>query len=232
MHLGEEITIIPAFIINMAGCNLACPTCPERCRFNNRRLPIDDPQHYATQLAQYFTTRSMPKTVEWIGGEPSVQLPFVLDTSQRLREIMQAQCPLILLNTNGYFDVSLLNAMQGTIDGFVFDLKCLPTCQKEITGASDYWETLIPVMHSAYQSFKGPYIVRHLVMPGHTRCCTKPIIEWCHKNLPKACFNLMTGFEDFRPNVTTPREISAQERENARQWLLDAHFENYLIDGN
>ena len=118
------------------------------------------------------------------------------------------------------------------IDGFVFDLKCFPACQKVITGAEDYWETVIPAILQAYQTFDGPFIVRHLIMPGHTLCCTKPIVEWCRQNIPKACFNLMTGFEDFRLDVSGPREITQHEKENARQWLMDAHFENCLLDGN
>ncbi len=232
MHLGEEITIVPAFIINMAGCNLTCPTCPERFRFASQRLPIHDAESYAQRLAQYFINKRMPKSLEWIGGEPSVQLPFILQTSEQLHKIMGNTCPQILLNTNGYFDANLLNEMKGTIDGFVFDLKCLPSCQKEITGAEDYWETVTPVILRAYQIFDGPYIVRHLVMPGHTICCTRPIIEWCRQNIPRACFNLMTGFEDFRPERVATREITRQERENARQWFMDAHFENCLLDGS
>lgn len=231
MHLGEEITLIPAFIINMAGCNLSCPTCPERCRFDSMRLPIRDAESYARSLAQYFQKKRMPKSVEWIGGEPSVQLPFVLEVSANLRQILDDRCPPILLNTNGYFDIRLLESMTGILDGFVFDLKCLPACQKGITGSDDYWETVTAVMEKAYQVFTGPYIVRHLIMPGHTQCCTKPIIEWCRVHLPRACFNLMTGFEDFRPDAPGPRQISEQERKNARRWLEDAHFENSLLDG-
>ena len=121
--------------------------------------------------------------------------------------------------------------MAGIIDGFVFDLKCRPQCQKPMTGADDYWETVTSSILKTYSLFEGPYIVRHLVMPGHTWCCTKPIIEWCRQHIPKACFNLMTGFEDFRPDASGPRQISAQERKNARQWLVDAHFENSLLDG-
>ncbi|GAH60438.1 unnamed protein product, partial [marine sediment metagenome] len=37
----------------------------------------------------------------------------------------------------------------------------------------------------------GEICIRHLVMPGHIDCCSKPILEYIAKELPKAVVNIM-----------------------------------------
>jgi putative pyruvate formate lyase activating enzyme len=34
-------------------------------------------------------------------------------------------------------------------------------------------------------------MVRHLVMPGHVDCCTKPILTWLAQHTPKVLVNIM-----------------------------------------
>jgi putative pyruvate formate lyase activating enzyme len=41
-------------------------------------------------------------------------------------------------------------------------------------------------------------IIRHLVLPNHLECCTKPILKWIAENLPldRVLVNIM---EQYRP---------------------------------
>lgn len=228
VHVGEEITLIPSFIINMAGCSLSCPTCPERCRFDGR-LPITTPQKYAAALQRHFDKTQMPKSIQWIGGEPSCQIHFVLETSLYLKSGLST-CPPIYLNTNGYFDINLLDDMEGIIDGFVFDLKCEKGCF-EITGhTQDYFDVVTEVIKKAGTRFPS-IIIRHLVMPGHVHCCTENIVLWCRQNMPQATFNLMTGFQDFRSEAEV-QSLCTEEKEKAIQILAQTKMEHCLLDGH
>lgn len=226
MHYGEEMPLIPAFVINLCGCSLSCPTCPERVRFGQKRLPVGSPAGYAAALKSYFGRRQMPKAVEWIGGEPSAQIAFVLETSWRLKEIMDP-CPLIYLNTNGYFDLGLLDRMQGAIDGFVFDLKCMPGCEAVVGGHADYFDVVTRVMMRAAALYPEHLIIRHLVMPGHVSCCTARVLAWCVSHVPAACLNLMTGFEDFESGLALPEA----DRQAALEVMRRMAREGDMING-
>ena len=229
MHYGEEISIVPAFIINMSGCSLQCPTCSERCHFFEKALPVGTPAHYAGALAAHLRRTGLPASIEWIGGEPSCQLPFVLETSAILREKLQP-CPPILLNTNGYFDTALLDAMHEILDGFVFDLKCAPSCQQEITGASDYWTVVTANIRAVAAKFPGSHIIRHLVMPGHLECCTKPVLAWCRDNAPQMIVNVMTGFQDFRAQSAC-RQLDDAQKAAAAAIALELVPGRRMVDG-
>jgi len=41
-------------------------------------------------------------------------------------------------------------------------------------------------------------IIRHLVMPNHIECCTKPVLKWISENLPRdrVLVNIM---DQYRP---------------------------------
>ncbi|MFX1259452.1 MAG: pyruvate formate lyase-activating protein, partial [Promethearchaeota archaeon] len=40
----------------------------------------------------------------------------------------------------------------------------------------------------------GEIIIRHLVMPNHVECCSKPILEYIAKEIPKCVVNIMSQF--------------------------------------
>lgn len=231
-HLGEEISLVPAFIINMAGCNLTCPTCPERCRFHAPALHVGSPARYAQALTAHFKRSQMPKSIEWIGGEPTIQLPFVLETSRELKKLLP-DCPPVYLNTNAYFNAELISLMVGIIDAFVFDLKATPLCDSIVGNAPDYWTTATTCIKAAVNIFppNAPHILRHLVMPGHIDCCTVPILKWCKFNISHVSINLMTTFHDFRPDTQGPVELTSDEIARAKSIAFSHKFPSLMING-
>jgi putative pyruvate formate lyase activating enzyme len=74
----------------------------------------------------------------------------------------------------------------------------------------------------AYQD--GEVIIRHLVLPNHIECCSKPIIQYIAEDLPDAIVNIMAQYrpeymayeykEISRP--TSPEEV-LQVREYAEE---------------
>ena len=41
---------------------------------------------------------------------------------------------------------------------------------------------------------QGDLIVRHLLLPGHSDCCFRPIVAWVKANLPVAKFSVRDGY--------------------------------------
>ncbi len=72
----------------------------------------------------------------------------------------------------------------------------------------------------------GDVIIRHLVLPGHLDCCTKPALEWMARNLPRDRV-LVNAMGQYRPDHLvlrrpgasrpTPGEI-AEARRYAGGW--------------
>ena len=228
IHLGEEIQLVPAFIVNFAGCNLYCPDCAERHRWQNRPLSTGNAQHYAKAMADYWNKTGFPKSLEWIGGEPTLHLDYVLETSAALKEWLGTNCPKIYLNTNVYFNDNLIPYMDALIDGFVFDLKCMQSCALNLTGYENYTSVVTTNILKIYQMWPHEnLILRHLIQPNHVHCCTKNIILWCKDNTPDLCFNLMTAFHGNDGNT-----ISDDERKQGIELLTQSGLNRFLIDGN
>jgi putative pyruvate formate lyase activating enzyme len=41
---------------------------------------------------------------------------------------------------------------------------------------------------------QGEVIVRHLVMPQHGPCCSKPLLQWIKENIPNVLVNIMPQY--------------------------------------
>ncbi len=70
-------------------------------------------------------------------------------------------------------------------------------CAKEFSKVPNYWTVVSRNHKLAYDEGgleHGEMIIRHLVMPNHVECCTKPILEWIAENLPKALVNIMAQY--------------------------------------
>ncbi|MEM4207281.1 MAG: hypothetical protein QXW96_01490, partial [Candidatus Nitrosocaldus sp.] len=81
-------------------------------------------------------------------------------------------------------------------------------------------------------------VIRHLIMPGHVECCTKPVLEWVADNMPEALINIMDQYrpenycDPYSPNYDPAykdmaRSPSKQELDEAYRYAksLDLNFE-------
>ncbi len=210
IHCGEELEISPAFIVNMSGCNLNCPTCSERIHWQTaRRTWTGDAATYAELLADKLSASNV-RAFEWIGGEPTIYLDFVLEATRLLKTKLTRTIPFYL-NTNGYYDPSRQRDIVAVMDGFVFDLKACSACAPSIVGpCPDYFERVTGNIERACDS-SCDVIVRHLVMPGHVDCCTRPCVDWLKEHAPRARINLMTTFQNFNDCPAYPFELSEED---------------------
>lgn len=80
-----------------------------------------------------------------------------------------------------------MKLLDGVVDIYLSDFKYgNDSCALRLSHVPDYWETVTRNHKLAWES--GDMIIRHLVLPNHLECCTKPILEWIHDNLGKKWF--------------------------------------------
>ena len=95
----------------------------------------------------------------------------------------QFNCPQ-LWNSNFFMSQEALNILRNIMDVWLPDFKFGPgNCALDISRTPWYWETVtknIKLVHEWGENM----VIRHLIMPNHIECCTRPVLEWIAKNMP------------------------------------------------
>ena len=185
VHLGEESELVPCFTVFLTGCNLRCVFCSDGEAVDDPEVGmVLAPAALARRVAELPDLRS----VEFVGGLPDVNLYAVA----RCAEQLPPDLP-VALNTNGWFTPEALEAMVGWVDWLVVDLKYGPgPCAADLAGVDGYWPLVTANLRRARGRFS--VIVRHLLLPGHVECCTRPALRWLAEELPDVRVNVMTGY--------------------------------------
>ena len=68
------------------------------------------------------------------------------------------------------------------------------------SGIKNYFDFISRNHKRIHDEGSGEIIIRHLVMPGHVECCSKPILEYVAKEIPNCVLNIMS---QFRPQFKT-----------------------------
>jgi len=62
------------------------------------------------------------------------------------------------------------------------------------SGIENYFDIVARNHKRVHDEGSGEIIIRHLVMPGHIECCSKPILDYIAKELPNVVVNLMSQY--------------------------------------
>ena len=191
LHLAEEEALRPAHAIFFSGCTAACTFCTAaKFAFRPTYGIAVTPEQMATRIVRRQAEGA--RSICFIGGDPAPHIPFLLATLAALGE--QKTVPAVL-NSNFYLTDSALDLLTGAIDIFLPDLKFGPDggCGEALGGMPRYW----PVVTAAIDRVRsGPadVIVRHLLMPGHFDCCTRPALAWLAAR-PDLRVSLLTQYQ-------------------------------------
>ncbi|MEM0043898.1 MAG: radical SAM protein [Sulfolobales archaeon] len=102
----------------------------------------------------------------------------------------------MLFNTNMFLSREALIILRPLIDIWLPDLKYGPgRCSIRLSRTPWYWETATENLKILYE-WGEDIVIRHLIMPNHVECCSKPVIDWISKNIPETPVNLM---DQYRP---------------------------------
>ncbi len=244
LHFGEEGPLVPSYAIFLNACSMACSFCSEAHHllppFN---LPATPPELLAMKVAlDLMGSAASARNINFVGGEPSIALPFLARFVAAL-DALVARRPPLLLNTNGYLSPEALALATHLCEIFVVDLKFgQDRCAQAIANTQDYTAVLRRNLRALAGSTSGfdsevPVLpvnlwVRHLLMPGHLECCTAPSLQWLAAELPEAEVNVMTAFHPFGlPDNAPWRALTPAEREQGRALLDASGIERAWLDG-
>jgi len=187
LYCGEENELNPSHQIHFAGCNLRCefcvvsewnekPTAAEKIDFDKMVKRIQDRQSQGA------------RTLNFLGGEPAVNLHGILELLGRIKPEIK-----VVWNSNMYYNDIIDKLTTGLIDVYLADFKCGNNkCAEGMLSASDYMEIVKENILKAAKH--ADVIIRHVIMPGHSRCCLKPIFEWVVDKLPDVKLSLRDNY--------------------------------------
>ncbi len=188
VHYGEEAELVPSHMVYLTGCNLGCLFCGtagDRARTNGQPLT-------ASRLRTIVERgrREGARNLNLLGGEPMANLPALLRLFAESEEL-----PPIVWNTNLYCTAETLETVSGIPAVYLVDLKFgNAACAARLCGAEDYWDVLRARLAELWPREGRRLIVRHLVLPGHVECCTRPALEWLAGELGRVRVSLMTNY--------------------------------------
>ncbi len=135
----------------------------------------------------------------------------------------------MLWNSNFFMTDDAMKLLRLVIDVWLPDFKFGPgDCAKKLSRTPWYWETVTRNLETIHD-WGEPYTIRHLVMPNHVECCTRPVLEWIAEHLPGAPVNIM---DQFHPDTfTDPHSPIYRDRyaELSRRPRRDEIEESYRI---
>lgn len=186
LHWGEEPELVPSHTIFFTGCTFNCVFCQNHdISQNPQRGNVMSPRRIAEVIERRADSA---QNVNWVGGDPTSNLPHILETLTHCT----ANTPQVW-NSNMYLTEQSMNLLDGIIDLYLTDFKYgNNNCAKRLSNVSNYWE-IITRNHTIARS-QCEMITRHLVLPNHFDCCSKPILEWIAENLEDVRVNVMDQF--------------------------------------
>jgi putative pyruvate formate lyase activating enzyme len=183
LHYGEETVLVPSYTIFFSGCTFNCVFCQNWDISQNPCGVAIEPKALVTAIKQ--RKKQGARNVNWVGGDPTSNLLYILNVLKKL----DSNIPQVW-NSNMYCSEETMKLLHGVMDIYLTDFKYgNDSCAKRLSKVDGYTAIMKRNHLLAYQ--QGEVIVRHLVLPNHATCCSRPILEWIQKNTLEAAVNVM-----------------------------------------
>jgi putative pyruvate formate lyase activating enzyme len=186
LHIGEERVLTPSHTIFFSGCTFHCVFCQNWDISQVKSGLYVKPE----RLAEVIQKRNMSgaRNVNWVGGDPTPNLFYIFD----VLKLLKINTPQVW-NSNMYCSTETMKLLDGVIDLYLTDFKYgNEECAERLSKVENYFEIVKRNHKIAHEN--GVMIIRHLVMPNHVECCSKPIMDWIAENLPNATVNIMAQY--------------------------------------
>lgn len=223
IHTGEEPDLVPSYTIFFAGCTFDCVFC-QNWDISTRPTSgvVISPRNLARMIEDRVGTpdkevprglRSEPaRNVNWVGGDPSSNLLYIL----RSLSECQANIPQVW-NSNMYLTEDAMALLDGVVDVYLTDFKYgNDDCALRLSKVPEYMR-IITRNHLLARK-NAEMIIRHLVLPGHVECCTRPALTWIASNLKDVKVNVMAQYRPehkARDHSEISRRLHVDEYEKA-----------------
>ena len=223
LHMGEEPDLTPSYTVFFAGCTFECVYCQNwDISTHPRSGRIIPPRDMARMIERKAgntcsgrLSRDLPtgaRNVNWVGGDPTSNLHYILQT---LREC-GANIPQVW-NSNMYLTEESMTLLDGVMDVYLTDFKYgNDACASRLSNIPEY--VRIVTRNHLRGRAHAEMIVRHLVLPGHVECCTRPALTWIASNLKGVKVNVMAQYRPEHRSWDYPdisRRLRPSEYEEA-----------------
>jgi len=224
IHMGEEPDLVPSYTVFFTGCTFNCVYCQNwdistRPQAGQKVSPeeiaarIEARTTECPESGRFVVLGKAARNVNWVGGDPTSNIPFIL----KVLKISRANIPQIW-NSNMYLSEESMKLLNGVIDVYLTDLKYgNDLCASRLSNVPHYMR--IVTRNHLLARDQCEMIIRHLVLPNHVQCCTRPVLEWIAENLDNVKVNVMA---QYRP------EHKARRFEDIARGLKASEFEDAL----
>lgn len=224
LHMGEEPELVPSHTVFLSGCTFECAYC------QNWDIAMDagsgtraEPAILADALREGISRGS--RNANFVGGNPDPHLWTVLETVRLLGG--DARGLPMVWNSNMFTSAESMSLLEGVVDVYLGDFRYgNDLCASELSVVEGYFQVVCGNFARAWES--SEVMVRHLVLPDHFECCTRPVMEWTSSHMPGVYFNLMFQYRPEYRAASYPRidrRLTPGERARAlamaREYGLD-----------
>lgn len=227
LHWGEESVLVPSGTIFFTGCNFGCVFCQNYDISNawKGRRKIEtiaqkvSPEELA-KIAENLVNKGAIN-INWVGADP-IPVTHGIISSLNFQSTNITQ----LWNSNFYMTEESLNLIIDFVDFWLPDLKYADNaCATKYSGINNYWEVLTRNLKRIHDYGSGEIIIRHLVMPNHIECCSKPIMDFIAEEIPKAVVNIM---QQYRPEYKANKYPEINRRPTSEEIKVVKNYADKL----
>jgi putative pyruvate formate lyase activating enzyme len=186
---GEESQLVPSHLFYLSGCDLRCGFCIGGINAFDASRGTPLTSEFFNVAVEWGRSRGAIN-IQWVGGEPTIHLPAILDVMSRCPNL-----PSVVWKSDFHFTPESFSLLDSAINVYVADFKFgNDRCAKRIAAIDDYTRIVMRNLLLAAGSRRGSLIVRHLLLPGHERCCYRPIVRWMREHMPSTPFSILEGY--------------------------------------
>jgi len=224
LHYGEEPELVPSHTIFFTGCTFSCVYCQN---WDISTAPTSGTPVLPERMAEIIAMRKHQgaKNVNFVGGDPTPHLHTIL----QIMDKCNVNTPMVW-NSNMYCSKEAMELLSGVIDVYLADFRYgNDECAQKYSNVNNYWDITTRNFLLAHED--AEVIIRHLVLPTHLECCTKPIVAWVAKHMPGVRFNLMFQYMPYYKANQYPeinRRLSYDERKRALEIVEEAGLRNLV----
>jgi len=188
IHMGEEPHITPSHTVFFMGCTLHCQFCQN---WSISQWFESGHEIAPEELALRIERRRKEgaRNLNLVGGEPTPSLLCIL----KILKSCRVNIPVIW-NSNFYMSEKTMKILDGIVDMHLSDFKYGNNeCGLRLSKVPKYFD--VCSRNYSITTKTTEITIRHLVLPNHTECCTKPILKWIADNIrKKAIVNIMAQY--------------------------------------
>ncbi len=212
MHHGEESVLVPSYTIFFTGCTFRCQFCQnwDISQYPNSGVEVS-PQTLAKLIEG--AKKDGARNVNFVGGNPDPNLHTILEALNECEASLSS-----VWNSNMFYSLETAKLLFCTQDVYLSDFKWgSDKCALRYSKVPGYFKVVARNHRLAYAD--SELIIRHLLMPNHLECCTRPILKWIADNLGSMVrVNIMDQYRvcyKAKKYEEINRRITREEHESA-----------------